>query len=237
MLEGDLPADRPEVDGIRRIGQVRLLIQQLEDLVQRGHARLVGRVDLRELPDRVEEPIQRRDEFQARVTARILDAVPRFVRELAEVHLPGVRGLAEHVDVRARTEDTIARAGDHDRSHFRVLEADPLKEIVQLDVDAEVVRIELQFVAGTQAAVLVDVHRDGCHRAVERQAPVPVSGGIGLVVDELGAGGVRVGADGVLGVVHGAISFAPPHGAQSAPLGALKAGRPLEIERLFKLRS
>ena len=88
-----------------------------------------------------------------------------------------------------------------------MLEADPLKEIVQLDVDAEVVRIELQFVAGTQAAVLVDVHRDGCHRAVEGQAPVPVSGGIGLVVDELSAAGFRVGADGVLGVVHGAISF------------------------------
>ncbi len=38
------------------------VVEQLEDLVERGHARLVGRVDLRELADRVEEAVQRGDE-------------------------------------------------------------------------------------------------------------------------------------------------------------------------------
>jgi hypothetical protein len=37
------------------VDEVGLLVEQLEDLVQRGHARLVLRVELRELLDRVEE--------------------------------------------------------------------------------------------------------------------------------------------------------------------------------------
>ena len=37
-------------------------VEQLEDLVERRHARLVGRVDLRELADGVEEPVERGDE-------------------------------------------------------------------------------------------------------------------------------------------------------------------------------
>ena len=44
------------------VDEVGLLVEQLEDLVERGHARLVGRVQLRELLDRVEEVVQRRHE-------------------------------------------------------------------------------------------------------------------------------------------------------------------------------
>ena len=58
----DLAAQASEVDGVRRVDEVGLLVEQLEDLVERGHARLVGRVELRELLDRVEEEVQRGDE-------------------------------------------------------------------------------------------------------------------------------------------------------------------------------
>jgi hypothetical protein len=44
------------------VDEIRLLVEQLEDLVERRHPRLVGRVELRELLDRVEEVVQRRDE-------------------------------------------------------------------------------------------------------------------------------------------------------------------------------
>ena len=63
VVEGDLAADARR--GRRASGasdEVGLLVEQLEDLVQRRHAGLVGRVDLRELLDRVEEPVERGEE-------------------------------------------------------------------------------------------------------------------------------------------------------------------------------
>ena len=51
------------------------------------------------------------------------------------------------------------RAGDDDRAHLGVLEADALQRVVQLDVDAEVVAVELELVARAEAAVLGDVQR------------------------------------------------------------------------------
>ena len=58
----DLAAQAPELDRVGRVDEVGLDVEQVEDLVQRGHARLVGRVDLRQLLDRVEEAVQREHE-------------------------------------------------------------------------------------------------------------------------------------------------------------------------------
>ena len=52
---------------------------------------------------------------------------------------------------------SVLAAGDDHRAHLGVLEAQPLDGVVQLDVDAQVVGVELELVAGHQAAVLVDV--------------------------------------------------------------------------------
>ena len=56
-----------------------------------------------------------------------------------------------------RAEHLLLRAGDDHRAHLRVLEADALHRVVELDVDAQVVAVELELVAGTQAGVLVEV--------------------------------------------------------------------------------
>ena len=61
-VEDDLAAQPREVGRAGRVDQLGLLVEQLEDLVQRGHARLVGRVELGELLDRVEEVVQRGQE-------------------------------------------------------------------------------------------------------------------------------------------------------------------------------
>ena len=55
----------------------------------------------------------------------------------------------------------------------RVLEADALDRVGELDVDAEVVRVELERVAGDESAVLSHVEREARHVAVERELPVP----------------------------------------------------------------
>ena len=56
----------------------------------------------------------------------------------------------------------------HDRAHLGMLEAQPLHRVVELDVHAEVVGVQLQLVARHQAALLVDVHRQGRDRPVGR---------------------------------------------------------------------
>jgi hypothetical protein len=85
-----------------------------------------------------------------------------------------VRRRRQHPDVRARAEDLLLAARHDDGLHFRVLEPQPLHGVVQLDVNAQVVRVELQLVAGHQAALLIDVHRQRGYLAVGREPPVPV---------------------------------------------------------------
>ncbi len=114
--------------------------------------------------------VHRGEELQPRMRGRVFETVARLVGELAEVHLPGMRREAEHEDVGARAEDAVLAAREDDRAHFGMLEADALDRVVQLDVDAEVVGVELQLVAGTDARVLVDVERQRGDRAVEGRA-------------------------------------------------------------------
>ena len=64
----------------------------------------------------------------------------------------------------------------------RMLEAQPLQRVGELDIDAEIVGIELELVALEQAALLVDVHGERRDVAVDGQFPVPVARGIGLKI-------------------------------------------------------
>src|SRR5258706_1381608 len=89
----------------------------------------------------------------------------------------------EHEDVRARTEDAVLQAGDDDRAHLRVLEPDPVERIVQFDVDAEVVAVELELVAGPDAAVLGNVEGELRQLAFEAELPVAIAGRVGSVVN------------------------------------------------------
>ncbi len=70
--------------------------------------------------------VHRGEELQAAVLGRVLQAVAGLVGELAEVHLPGMAGDAQHEDVGAGAEHLLLGAGDDDGAHFRVLEADAL---------------------------------------------------------------------------------------------------------------
>ena len=57
-----------------------------------------------------------------------------------------------------------------------MLEPDALNSVCQLDVDAQIVRVELEAVIVTESAVFADVHRECGDLALERQLPVPVLG-------------------------------------------------------------
>ena len=66
---------------------------------------------------------------------------------------------------------------------MRVLETQPLNRVRQLDVDAEIVRIELELVALEQGALLVHIHQQGRDLAVDGEFPMPVLRRIGLEID------------------------------------------------------
>jgi len=74
--------------------------------------------------------VDRRDEFELRMGARILDAVARLVGEFAEIDFLCMARLAQHVDVGAGAEHALSAARqDHD-AHFRMLESDAVQRIV-----------------------------------------------------------------------------------------------------------
>ena len=157
----------------RRLGQAhrRIAVVDQHNLVARQR-KLV--------PAAGADAVERREELDAGMLARVLDGQSRLVRVLAEVHLPAVRRLAKHHDVRAGAEDALLQRRDDDCVHLGVLEADALNRIGQLDVDAEIVGIELQLVVGRETGVFTHVHRKRGDRAVERQFPVLV--GLGACI-------------------------------------------------------
>ena len=65
---------------------------------------------------------------------------------LQKFTLCAVRRFAEHADIGAGAEHIVLAGLDDDAAHFRMLEAQPLHRVVQFDVDAEVVGIELELV-------------------------------------------------------------------------------------------
>ena len=113
----------------------------------------------------------------------VLDGEPRLVGELAEVHLVAVRRLAEHADIGAGAEHVVLAGLDDDRAHFRMLEAQALHRVVQFDVDAEIVGVQLQLVAVRQPAGRIDVHDQIGDVAVALDAPMAVARRIGLEID------------------------------------------------------
>ena len=116
--------------------------------------------------------------------------VARLVGELAEVDLVRVGGAGQHADVGAGAEHAVLAGLEHHHLHLRMLEAQPLHGVAELDVDAEVVGVELELIALEQAGGLVDVHDQLGHVAVELELPVAVARRLGLEVDAVchGAG-------------------------------------------------
>ncbi len=89
-----------------------------------------------------------RDPVLVRLLGGRLHGVARLVGELAEVDLVGMAGAGQHPDVRAGAEDALLARHQHHGPHLGVLEAQPLHGVGELDVDAQVVGVELELVAG-----------------------------------------------------------------------------------------
>ncbi len=115
-----------------------------------------------------------RDVVLAAFLARRFEGVPGLVGELAEIHLVGVGGPAQHADIGAGAEDIVLAAPHDDGAHLRMLETHPLDDVRQLDIHTEIIGIELELIALEQAAILVDIHEERRHIAVILDTPVAV---------------------------------------------------------------
>ena len=90
VVERELAAQPRQRERARPVAQVGLLVEQLEDLVERRHPGLVGRVELRELLDRVEEVVQRGDEGDEHADGDVaLDRLQAAVEEDPRGHERG----------------------------------------------------------------------------------------------------------------------------------------------------
>jgi hypothetical protein len=112
------------------------------------------------------------DGRETRGLARVLEAVARFVGELAEIDLVGVGRAGEHADIGAGAEHPRLARAQQDDLHLRVLEAQPLDGVGELDIDAEVVGVELELVALEQRRLLIDVHQQRRDVAVDLELPM-----------------------------------------------------------------
>jgi hypothetical protein len=74
----------------------------------------------------------------------------------------------------------IRSLSDVTMTDLRVLEADSLDGVGELDVDAEIVGIELQLIVRREAGVLAHVHGQRGDGAIERQLPVLIAVGAGI---------------------------------------------------------
>ena len=177
-----LVGDAGEAAGARQHGQQRQLGQR------HRRAAVVGKQDVVGRQRQLVAAAGRRAAHGAEVflpagAARVLHGVARLVGELAEVDLVGMRGAREHADVGAGAEHAVLAGFQDHHLHFRVLEAQPLHGIGELDVDAQVVGVEFQLVAVEQSGVLVDVHDQLGHLAIELELPVAIAPRLGLEVD------------------------------------------------------
>ena len=110
VVESDLAADARQLDRVLAVGEGGAHVEQLEDLLQRRHPGLVGRVELRELLDRFEQVRERghegddragRDVAFDRLQAAVHD--DRGDRQPGEhFHAREVRGVELHGDVCSR---------------------------------------------------------------------------------------------------------------------------------------
>ena len=118
--------------------------------VQGGHVRLPGAV------------------------ACVFNRIPRLVGKFAEVDFVRVARDAQHADIGPGAEHTVDSGCDDHSPDFRMLEAQALHSIVQLDIDADIVGIQLELIAACRGTVLIDGHDEPGYRPINAYGPVPV---------------------------------------------------------------
>ena len=116
------------------------------------------------------------------MAAGVFDAVAGFIGELTKVDFPSVGGEPQHKDIGARTKNTVFQTGDDNAFDFRVLEADALQSVMQFNVHTQVIGVELEFVARTDAGVLVDIELQGGGFAFVFDRPMLVLARVDLVI-------------------------------------------------------
>jgi hypothetical protein len=93
--------------------------------------------------------------------------------------------LAEHADIGAGAKHIVLARLNDDATHLRMLEAQPLHRVVELDIDGEIVGVELKLVLVGEPAGRIDIHDQIGDVTVALDAPVAVARGIGLEIDGL----------------------------------------------------
>jgi hypothetical protein len=89
----------------------------------------------------------------------------------------------QHADIGAGAEHPrLGGAQQHDL-HLRMLEAQSLDRVGELNIDAEIVGVELELVAFVEPAFLIHVQGERRDVAVDGELPMAVTRRVGLEID------------------------------------------------------
>ena len=159
-----------------------------------------------------------------RFGTRFLDAIAGLVGELAEVDLMPMASPAQHTDVGAGTKDPFLAGADNHHGDLRMLEAQPLHRIGQLDMDPKIVGVELQLITCEQAAFLRDVEGQVGTVSVYPDTPVAIAAWIGAKIDR--GHSLSFHRTGIIVLVLAAIKSHHAQSCRSKGGGSAECGRP-----------
>ena len=83
-----------------------------------------------------------------------------------------MRRRSQHVYIGARTEHPFLAARQNYTCNLGMLKSNSLQRVVQFDIDAKIIGIQLQLVARLQPAVFVNIHGQRRDAVIDIQSPV-----------------------------------------------------------------
>ena len=116
------------------------------------------------------------------MAAGVFNTVAGFVGELTEVNFPSMGRKAQHKNIGARAKDAVFQTGDDNAFHFRMLKADALQSVVQLNIHTQVIGVEFELVSRADTCVFVDIELQGGDFAVVFDRPVLVLAWVDFVI-------------------------------------------------------
>jgi len=115
--------------------------------------------------------------------AGILQRQAGFVGEFAEIYLLAMARPRQHADIGPGAEHPVEAGGDDLRADLGMLEPQALNRVVELDIEAQIIGIQLEAVSGPQTARLVHRQLQFGDRPIDVEPPMTIAVGMGAKID------------------------------------------------------
>ncbi len=94
-------------------------------------------------------------------------------------------GLAQHVDIRTRTEHAVQTRGHDNRLNGWMFKPHALQSVMQFHVYTQIIGIKLQRIAGANAALFIHCQGQGRDITIDIQRPVFIAFRIAVIDNQI----------------------------------------------------